>query len=109
MDALARRHLDRTTISYSEVTKPASGRKQLRFDEVALDKACEYASEDAEITLQLWRTLRPRVQSERRVRVYETLERPLVPVLRDMEAAGILLDADTLRILSDDFRLVPLT
>ncbi len=104
MDALARRHLDRTTISYSEVTKPASGRKQLRFDEVALDKACEYASEDAEITLQLWRTLRPRVQSERRVRVYETLERPLVPVLRDMEAAGILLDADTLRILSDDFQ-----
>ena len=105
MDALAKRHLDRTAISYSEVTKPASGRKQLRFDEVALDKACEYASEDADITLELWRKLRPRVQAENRMQVYETLERPLVPVLQTMEAAGILLDADTLRELSEDFQI----
>ena len=103
LDALSKRHLDKTPIAYAQVTKPASGRKQLRFDEVALDKACAYAAEDADMTLQLWQRLRPRLASEKRTRVYETLERPLVPVLAEMEANGILLDADTLRTLSEDF------
>ena len=70
---------------------------------MALDKATEYAAEDADVTLRLWQALRPRLRTEEVTAVYETLERPLVPVLAAMEQAGIKVDRQMLSRLSADF------
>ena len=70
---------------------------------MALDKATAYAAEDADVTLRLWRMMKPRLVAEKRVTVYETLERPLVPVVARMEAAGIRVDRNMLSRLSGDF------
>ena len=101
MDELARLHLDHATIKFAEVA--GSGRSRVTFDLVPLDKARDYAAEDADITLRLHQVLKPRLVSERLVTVYETIERPLVAVLADMERAGIKVDRDTLRRMSNDF------
>ena len=101
MDELAELHLDYQTIKFEDVT--GSGKAQVTFDCVALDKARDYAAEDAEVTLRLHRWLRPRLLQERLVGVYETIERPLVPVVMAMERAGIKVDRDELRRLSADF------
>jgi len=70
---------------------------------VPLDKALDYAAEDADVTLRLHRVLKPRLVEEHMVSVYETLERPLSPVLADMERAGIKVDREILRRMSNDF------
>jgi len=101
MDELADRHLGVTTTKYKDVV--GTGRNQVTFDQVPLDKACDYAAEDADITLRLHRLLKPRLLAEHMVTVYETIERPLIPVLAAMERAGILVDPDALRGLSRDF------
>ncbi len=101
MDELAELHLGHKTIKFKEVA--GSGRSQVTFDRVPLEKARDYAAEDADITLRLHRTLKPRLLAERMVTVYETLERPLVPVLADMERRGIKVDREALRRLSNDF------
>ncbi len=101
MDELAELHLGHITIKYSEVT--GTGKAQVTFDRVALDKACAYAAEDADITLRLWRALKPRLVAERMVTVYETLERPLAPVIAAMERNGVCLDRAVLSALSRDF------
>ena len=101
MDELAERHLGVTTIKYKDVT--GSGRNQVTFDRVPLDKARDYAAEDADITLRLHRLLKPRLLAERMVTVYETIERPLIPVLARMERVGVLVDPAALRGLSRDF------
>ncbi len=101
MDELAAQHLQHRTITYKEVT--GSGRDQLRFDEVPLDRALAYAAEDADVTLKLHQVLKPRLLAERMVSVYERLERPLVPVLVAMERAGIRVDPAELARLSGDF------
>jgi DNA polymerase-1 len=101
MDELAELHLGHATIKYSDVT--GSGRNQVTFDRVPLDKALAYAAEDADVTLRLHQALKPRLVEERLVAVYETIERPLVPVLVAMERHGIKVDAHQLRRLSDDF------
>ena len=101
MDELAQIHLDYQTIKFSEVA--GSGKNQVTFDRVPLDKALDYAAEDADITLRLHQALKPRLLSEHLVTVYETLERRLVPVLKTMEETGIKLDRETLRRLSNDF------
>jgi DNA polymerase-1 len=101
MDELATLHLGHTTIKYAEVT--GTGKSQITFDRVPLDRACAYAAEDADITLRLWRALKPRLALERMVTVYETLERPLVPVIAAMEATGVLVDRAVLAALSRDF------
>ena len=103
MDELAKLHLDRTTISYDEVT--GTGKSRINFSEVPLDRACRYAAEDAEVTRALHDVLKPRLLAEKLVTVYETIERPLIPVIRDMERAGIKADPDELRRLSNDFAL----
>jgi DNA polymerase-1 len=100
LDDLASLHLGHTNIKYSEVT--GTGKKQISFAEVALDKALDYAAEDAEVTGRLYRQLRPRIATEHMTTVYETLERALVPVLSDMERAGISVDATFLKELSSD-------
>ena len=101
MDDLSERHLEHKTITYDEVT--GTGKTRLSFAEVALDKALGYAAEDADVTLRLHETLKPRLIRERLVTVYETMDRPLVPVLTQMEAAGIKVDPDALRRLSNEF------
>ncbi len=101
MDALAERHLGHTTISFKELT--GSGKTQISFDAVALDKATAYAAEDADVTYRLHGLLKPRLAADKVTTVYETLERPLVPVLVAMEAEGILVDRQVLARLSGDF------
>jgi DNA polymerase-1 len=101
MDELAELHLDYRTIKFKEVA--GSGKSQVTFDRVPLDKALDYAAEDADITLRLHRALKPRLVAERLTTVYETLERPLIPVLCAMERHGIKVEPDILRRLSNDF------
>ena len=101
MDALAELHLGRDTIKYSGVV--GSGKKQLTFDQVPLDQALDYAAEDADVTWCLHRVLKPRLALEHMATVYETMERPLIPVLEEMEQAGIAVDSEALKRLSADF------
>ena len=101
MDELARRHLGHQPITFSDVA--GTGRNKVTFDKVAIDRATAYAAEDADVTLRLWRMMKPRLVAERRVAVYETLERPLIAVIARMERAGIRVDRDMLSRLSGDF------
>ena len=101
MDELARRHLGHQPITFADVA--GTGRNKVTFDHVAIDKATAYAAEDADVTLRLWRMMKPRLVAEKRVAVYETLERPLVPVIARMEAEGIRIDRNMLSRLSGDF------
>jgi len=101
MDELAELLLGTTTIKYDEVT--GTGKQRITFDRVELDKARDYAAEDADVTLRLWQVLKPRLLDARMLTVYETLERPLVPVVADMELAGVRIDRAELRRLSQDF------
>ncbi|MDT8344439.1 MAG: DNA polymerase I [Thermohalobaculum sp.] len=101
MDELAERHLGHKAIPIKELI--GSGKSAVTFDRVDLARAAEYAAEDADVTLRLWHVLRPRLAAERVSTVYHTLERPLVPVLAEMEMAGILIDRDLLSRLSNGF------
>jgi DNA polymerase I len=101
MDELARDTLGIETIKFKDVV--GTGKSQITFDRVALDKALYYAAEDADITLRLHKVFKPRLAQEHMVTVYETLERPLVPILEAMEREGIKVDAQELKRLSDDF------
>ncbi|MGA9422645.1 MAG: DNA polymerase I, partial [Rhodanobacteraceae bacterium] len=96
MDSLARRYLGYETIRYSDVA--GKGAKQIGFAEVELQRACDYAAEDADITLRLHRTLWPKLEAlPRLAAVYTDIEMPLVPVLARMEQRGVLIDVDALR------------
>ncbi|MEQ9529107.1 MAG: DNA polymerase I, partial [Parvibaculaceae bacterium] len=101
MDELSERYFHHTPIPFKEVA--GTGQKQITFDRVPLDKATEYAAEDADVTLRLWQMFKPRLHKERVTTVYETLDRPLIPVLADMERHGIKVDRDFLSRLSSDF------
>ncbi|MEK0085502.1 DNA polymerase I [Benzoatithermus flavus] len=101
MDELAKRYLDYDTIPYEAVC--GKGAARIGFAEAAIDRATAYAAEDAEVTLRLWQAFRPRLLEERMLAVYETLERPIVPVIADMERWGVRVDAERLRRLSADF------
>jgi DNA polymerase-1 len=101
MDSLAERWLGHKTIHFAEVA--GSGRNFIGFARVAIDKATEYAAEDADVTLRLWRMLKPRLVAERLTTVYETLERPLVTPLARMERRGVSIDRQMLSRLSGEF------
>ncbi|MBF0324730.1 MAG: DNA polymerase I [Alphaproteobacteria bacterium] len=101
LDELAQLHCGHTNIPFSAVC--GSGKTMITFDRVPLDKALAYAAEDADITLRLYGFLKARLLAERMVTVYETLERPLVPVVVAMEAAGIKVDGAVLAGLSSEF------
>jgi len=101
MDSLAKNYLGYTPIAYSEVA--GKGAKQISFAEVDLEVARDYSAEDADITLRLHQTLWPKLEAEPTLaKVYREIELPLVQVLADMEAAGVLVDADELRRQSQD-------
>ena len=101
MDELSRKWLGHETIEFNTVTK--EGKTKVTFDCVAIDKATEYAAEDADVTLRLWQVLKPRLAAEQVATVYETLERPLVRVLARMERRGISIDRQVLSRLSGEF------
>jgi DNA polymerase-1 len=101
MDDLAKRWLDHDTIHFQHVA--GSGKSQVTFDCVAIDKATEYAAEDADVTLRLWNVLKPRLAAEHVATVYETLERAMPTVLARMERRGISIDRQVLSRLSGEF------
>jgi DNA polymerase-1 len=101
MDELSELHLSHTPISFSEVA--GKGRDKVTFDCVPVKEATRYSAEDADVTLRLHALLKPRLAATGKVTVYETLERALIPVLVEMERAGISVDPDFLRKLSNDF------
>ncbi|MGX1499255.1 DNA polymerase-1 [Labrenzia sp. MBR-25] len=101
MDELSERWLDHKPIPFKEIC--GSGKSMITFDKVAIDKATAYAAEDADVTLRLWLILKPRLASEHMATVYETLERPMVPVLARMEKRGISVDRQMLSRLSGEF------
>ena len=101
MDEMSVKHLGHKPISFKEVA--GSGKSLISFAQVPLDRATAYAAEDADVTLRLWKLLKPRLLKKRKVTVYETLERPLIPVLEAMEHEGILVDRGVLAKLSNEF------
>jgi DNA polymerase-1 len=101
MDDLAKRWLNHDTIEFSHVA--GSGKSQVTFDCVGIDKATEYAAEDADVTLRLWDALKARLASEHVTTVYETLERKMPEVLARMERRGISIDRQVLSRLSGEF------
>ncbi len=101
MDTLAERYLSHTPIPIKELL--GTGKSAITFDRVPIDEAVKYAAEDADITLRLWHTFKPQLHRAKVTTVYETLERPLVPVLAQMERHGIKVDKDTLSRMSAAF------
>ncbi len=100
MDPLSERWLGHTPIAFKDVA--GSGKSLVTFDRVAIDKATEYAAEDADVTLRLWFAMKPLLAARGLANVYERLERPLVPVLARMEERGISVDRQILSRLSGE-------
>ena len=101
MDSAALRYLGITTISYEDVA--GKGAKQIPFSQVGMERAAEYAAEDADVTLRLHRTLWPAIDHEPLLkRLYEEFEQPLAPVLQRMERCGVLIDREMLRLQSGE-------
>jgi DNA polymerase-1 len=101
MDALSERYLGHTPIPIKPLL--GSGKSAITFDRVPIDDAVPYAAEDADITLRLWQMFKPRLHAAQVTTVYETLERPMIPVLAKMEMHGIKVDRDTLSRMSNAF------
>ena len=101
MDALSETYLAHVPIPIKSLL--GSGKSAVTFDQVAVDDAVKYAAEDADITLRLWNRFKPALHRAQVTTVYETLERPLVPVLAAMEMAGVLVDRDVLSRMSNAF------
>ncbi|WP_347302699.1 DNA polymerase I [Croceibacterium sp. TMG7-5b_MA50] len=101
MDELATRHLQHTTLTFKDIC--GTGKKAIPFGQVPLDRATQYAAEDADVTWRLHRHLKPRLLTEGGTRVYETVDRPLIPVVAGMERHGIRVDRQALERLSGEF------
>ncbi len=101
MDALSEQYFGHAPIKYEDVA--GKGKSQVTFDKVDIEKALDYAAEDADITLRLYHTLKPRLVAERMVSVYENLERPLIPVIAQMEMEGVKVDPAILKSMSTEF------
>lgn len=101
LDVLSEKFFEHKPIAYKEVC--GTGKSEIGFDEVDLQKATEYAAEDADITFRLWKLLKPKLAEEQTATLYETIERPLVAVIGAMECEGIKVSRETLRELSLDF------
>ena len=101
MDTLSELHLGHKTISYKDVV--GTGKKQLNFSEVDLDKATEYAAEDADVTLRLYEILSDKIETEKLNKIYEIFEKPMIKILSKLEIQGIKVDASYLKKLSKKF------
>ncbi|MBE0500074.1 MAG: DNA polymerase I [Desulfuromonadales bacterium] len=103
MDALASELLDYRTIHFKEVA--GSGKNQVGFDEVEIEKAVVYAAEDADITLRLYEKLAPMLEKQQQTKLFDEIEMPLLPILIDMEKSGIRIDAAFLGSLSAEMAI----
>ncbi|MEP2782235.1 MAG: DNA polymerase I [Pseudoruegeria sp.] len=101
MDTLSQRYLNHTPIPIKSLL--GTGKSAITFDKVPVEDAVKYAAEDADITLRLWQLFKPNLHQRKVTTVYETLERPLVPVLAQMEMHGIKVDRDVLSRMSNSF------
>ena len=101
MDALSERYLDHSPISIK--TLIGSGKSAITFDKVKIEDAVTYAAEDADITLRLWKIFKQKLHLSKVTKVYESLERPLVSVLAQMEKNGVKVDRETLSRMSNAF------
>ncbi|MFZ4541174.1 MAG: DNA polymerase I [Rickettsiales bacterium] len=101
LDFLGARYFNHKMISFADVA--GTGKSQKNFSEIDLDAATKYAAEDADFTLRLHEALKPQITASKVARVYETIERPLVPIIVAMECAGIKIDTNVLRDLSTEF------
>ena len=101
MDSLSERYLGHTPLPIKPLL--GTGKSAITFDKVPLEDAVPYAAEDADITLRLWQAFKPKLHRVQVTRVYESMERPLVPVLAGMEMSGIKVDRDTLSRMSNAF------
>lgn len=101
LDELAKLHLDHTCLTFKEMC--GTGKSQISFAEVQLDRATEYAAEDADVALRLWKLLKLRLPIEGGTRVYEMVDRPLASIVEGMERAGIMVNRDYLAKLSGEF------
>ena len=103
LDYLAEKYLEYKKISYKEII--GSGKSEISFAEVEINKAKEYACEDADITLRLWKILKRLLIKNKLIRVYENIERPLINVIVEMENNGIKINKKKLELLSDEFAI----
>jgi DNA polymerase I len=103
MDELSELHLSHTPIAFADVAGKGKDKDKITFDCVPIKAATRYSGEDADVTLRLWMLLKARLPALGKTSVYETLERPLISVLADMEREGVMIDPDMLRRLSNDF------
>ena len=101
MDTLSEIHLGHKTISFKELV--GTGKKELNFSDIELNKATEYAAEDADITLRLYKNLSERLDEEKLNKIYENFEKPMVKLLSKLEFNGIKVDATHLKKLSSRF------
>lgn len=101
MDELSRLFLNHETIKYDDVT--GTGKSRVTFDYVPLEKACDYAAEDADITARLYHHFKPRLAHDAMSYVYEDIERPMVDVIAGMEMNGVKVDPAILKSMSNDF------
>lgn len=101
MDELSQRHLGHTPLSFKDVC--GTGRKAIPFGDVPLDRATEYAAEDADVTWRLYHHLKPRLAIEGGSTIYERVDRPLIPVVAGMEREGIRIERAQLSRLSEEF------
>ncbi|MGQ0742482.1 MAG: DNA polymerase I, partial [Alphaproteobacteria bacterium] len=101
MDELSGKYLNHKPIAFMDVC--GKGKDKITFDLVELKEATRYSAEDADVTLRLHRLFKPKLAAEHKVSVYETLERPLVPVLAEMERTGITISPSFLGKISNDF------
>ena len=101
MDELSGLHLGHAPISFDSVT--GTGRNRIPFSQVPFDRATAYAAEDADVTLRLWDVLRPGLRVNKALTLYEQTERRLIPILLDMERAGVKVDEADLKRMSVDF------
>ncbi|PWG02555.1 DNA polymerase I [Sphingosinicella humi] len=101
LDDLAKKHLDHQCLTYKELC--GTGKKQITFNQVPLDRATEYAGEDADVALRLWTRFKTRLPAERATRVYQLVDRPMVAVIGRMERDGVKVDREVLKGLSAEF------
>ena len=101
MDTLSEIHLQHKTISFKEIV--GTGKKEINFSDVALDKAMEYAAEDADITYRLYKIFSKSLKLEKLTNIYEIFEKPLIKILAFMEIEGIKIDYKFLKTLSTKF------
>ena len=103
LDDLAKKHLDHVCIPYKDLC--GTGQKQITFDKVPVDKATEYAAEDADVALRLWMRFKVRMPLERVTQVYELVDRPMPAVIGRMERDGVKVDREVLKGLSAEFNI----